>query len=162
MANWNRFEGVQEKTFAGLKHALQSVSRNAFVCVWTDAIGDDTSNAVLKNEILTLKQSTQSEIFIMAITGTFEPPAGKKREAPGADDTSKPDRSAIDNQNGEEDGRDRQARVSMPEFENVFRGIGHVMDVMNDPDVIDNIINLMKASALCNIATTTTKTPTTI
>ena len=161
MGNWSRFEGVKELTFKGLKHALENVSRNAFVCVWTDAIGDDTNNETLKDEILDLKNSTQSEIFIMAITGSIEP-GRQNREAPGADDTSKTDRSAIGNQNGGEDGRDRQARVSMPKFEDVFRDIGYVMDVMDGQNVIGRMIDIMKDSALCNKnTTTTTKTPTT-
>ena len=119
MTSWANFMGEQELTFKGLKHALEQVNKNAFVCVWTDAIGDDTNNTTLRAEIKDLKNSTQSEIFIMAITGSFEP-GRQNREASGADDTSKTDRSAIGNQNGGEDGRDRQARVSMPEFENVF------------------------------------------
>ena len=165
MANWGNISGVQEITFTGLKHALKKVNKNAFVCVWTDALGDDTNNAALKADILSLKASTQSEIFIMAIEGNITT-GRQNREAPGADDTSIMDRSAISSQNGGEDVRDRQARVYMNEFNQVFGGIGHVMDVMNDPNVIDNIIDRMKASPLCNLkkntTTTSTESPTTI
>ena len=161
MTSWANFMGEQELTFKGLKHALEQVNKNAFVCVWTDAIGDDTNNTTLRAEIKDLKNSTKSEIFIMAITGSFEP-GRQNREAPGADDTSKTDRSAIGNQNGGEDGRDRQARVTLSEFDQVFGDIGYVMDVMNDQNVIGTMIGIMKASALCNKnTTTTTKTPTT-
>ena len=66
MDTWNKYYGSQENTLAGLKHALQSVNKNAFVCVWTDELGDDNNDAALKAEVLSLKNSTQSEIFIMA------------------------------------------------------------------------------------------------
>ena len=66
MDTWNKYYGSQENTLHGLKHALQSVNKNAFVCVWTDELGDDNNDAALKAEVLSLKNSTQSEIFIMA------------------------------------------------------------------------------------------------
>ena len=169
MANWGTFRGTRELTYAGLEHALRRVNRNAFVCVWTDAIGDDTNNGTLKDIIIDLKATTLSEIFIMAITGTNEPAgAGTTRQAGGTDDTSNTDRSAISSQDGGEDVRDRKARATMVEFNRVFGGIGHVIDVMGKPDfqVISEVIELMKASALCNLkkntTTTSTKSPTTI
>ena len=37
-------------TFVALKHAMEEVNKGAFVCVWTDEIGDDTKDASLKAE----------------------------------------------------------------------------------------------------------------
>eukprot|EP00092_Neocalanus_flemingeri_P015021 GFUD01016223.1.p1 GENE.GFUD01016223.1~~GFUD01016223.1.p1 ORF type:complete len:619 (-),score=121.89 GFUD01016223.1:121-1809(-) len=65
--NWNSFGGGTELTFAGLKHAISQVNKNAFVCVWTDEIGDDTNDATLKAEIIDLKSKTNSEIFFMVV-----------------------------------------------------------------------------------------------
>ena len=106
MENWDRYYGSQEKTLTGLKHALQKVNKNAFVCVWTDELGDDNNDAALRAEVLSLKNSTQSEIFIMSY-GRFA------------------------------------------DFEKTFEGIGYVMDI-TDPNVVENVITLMKSSALCN------------
>ena len=111
METWSTYSGSRELTFAGLIHALKFVNTNTFVCVWTDEIGDDTSNATLKAEILSLKASTQSEIFIMAVS--------------------------------------KAGGQSLQQFENVFADIGHVMDVTNDPDVVDKTINHMKSSTIC-------------
>merc|ERR1712002_1059623 len=36
--------GGTELTFAALKHAMEQVNKRAFVCVWTDEIGDDTKD----------------------------------------------------------------------------------------------------------------------
>ena len=106
MENWQSYYGSQEKTLTGLKHALQKVNKNAFVCVWTDELGDDNNDAALRAEVLSLKNSTQSEIFIMSY-GRFA------------------------------------------DFEKTFEGIGYVMDI-TDPNVVENVITLMKSSALCN------------
>jgi hypothetical protein len=66
--NCSSFTGSRELTFAALKHAMEQVNTNAFVCVWTDEIGDDTNDASLEAEILNLKASTNSEIFFMVVT----------------------------------------------------------------------------------------------
>ena len=80
METWDRYYGSQEKTLTGLKHALQKVNKNAFVCVWTDELGDDNNNAALKAEVMSLKASTQSEIFIMAISNSNSRAAGSLSE----------------------------------------------------------------------------------
>ena len=67
METWNSYVRFRsENTLAGLKHALQKVNKNAFVCVWTDELGDDNNDAALRAEVMSLKASTQSQIFIMA------------------------------------------------------------------------------------------------
>jgi len=72
--------GGNEYTFAALKHAMEQVNKRAFVCVWTDEIGDDTTNAALKIQILDLKAKTNSEIFFMAIPyGSFSIQAAKDK-----------------------------------------------------------------------------------
>ena len=72
--NYNTFSGGRELTFAGLKHALSTVKKRAFVCVWSDEIGDDTTNSTLEQEILSLKAQTKSVIFFMMIPRTtFKP-----------------------------------------------------------------------------------------
>ena len=68
MENWSNFCGSEELNFAALKHAMEQVNNNAFICVWTDEIGSDTHNASLKANILHLKASIQSEIFFMVVT----------------------------------------------------------------------------------------------
>jgi len=108
--SWNTYSGSRELTFAGLIHALNFVKTNAFICVWTDEIGDDTSNSTLKAEILSLKASTQSEIFIMAVNAHPK---------------------------------------LLYAFNVAFKGIGQVMDVTNDPDVVDKTIEHMKNSTIC-------------
>ena len=114
MNTWTSYRGSQENTLAGLKHALESVNKNAFVCVWTDELGDDNNDGALKDNVKSLKASTQSVIFIMAKSNS-----------------------------------NSRASGSFSEFETTFKDIGHVMDV-NDPEVVDKMITLMKSSALCN------------
>merc|ERR1712042_341636 len=65
--NWGTYKGSRELTFTAIKHAMEQVATNAFVCVWSDEIGDDTNDAALKADILRLKASTNSEIFFMAV-----------------------------------------------------------------------------------------------
>ena len=114
MNTWTSYRGSRENTLAGLKHALEKVNKNAFVCVWTDELGDDNNDITLRNEVKSLKASTESVIFIMAKTNS-------KSRASG----------------------------SLSEFETTFKDIGYVMDV-DDPDVVDKMISLMKSSAVCN------------
>ena len=71
METWNSYRGSRENTLAVLKHALERVNKNAFVCVWTDELGDDNNDAALKSEVKNLKNPTQSEIFIMASTNSI-------------------------------------------------------------------------------------------
>ena len=148
MENWNQYYGSRELTFAGLKHALQSVNTNGFICVWTDEIGDDTTNTTLRNDILSLKASTQSEIFIMAVTSSKK--SRQYREALDAEDADEPskkndkDGSELIYQDDEDDRVGGKARVSASSFEKVFGDIGYVMDVTNDPDVVNKMVNIMK------------------
>merc|ERR1712215_299091 len=72
--NYNTFRGSRELTFAGLKHALSTVNKHAFVCVWSDEIGDDTTNSTPEQEILSLKAQTNSVIFFMMIPRTISKP----------------------------------------------------------------------------------------
>ena len=81
--NWSSFSGSQELTFPALKHAMEKVNSNAFVCVSTDEIGDKTNDAILKSQILNLKASTNSEIFFMVITPKIV--AGSKARMDNAD-----------------------------------------------------------------------------
>ena len=141
--NWTTFSGARELTFAALKHAMQQVSSNAFVCVWTDEIGDDTSNATLKAEILSLKASTNSEIFFMAIT--YLPT--KKIMGRKARDVTEP-------QNDDDFPGKKRASLNISNFEHKFNEIGHVLDITNDPNVIDKVINIMKQTAICQTSTT--------
>ena len=120
MNTWTSYRGSRENTLAGLKHALESVNKNAFVCVWTDELGDDNNDGALKDDVKSLKASTQSVIFIMAKTYS-----------------------------------NSRASGSLSEFETTFKDIGYVMDV-DDPDVADKMITLMKSSALCNRNNTST------
>ena len=46
---------------------MEQVNKNAFICVWTDEIGDDANDAALKGDILNLKAKTNSEIFFMIV-----------------------------------------------------------------------------------------------
>ena len=125
MNTWTSYRGSQENTLAGLKHALEKVNKNAFVCVWTDELGDDNNDITLRNEVKSLKASTESVIFIMAVSNS-----------------------------------NSRASGSFSEFKTTFKDIGHVMDV-NDPDVVDKMITLMKSSALCNRNKTSTASWTT-
>ena len=147
MANWNTYYGSQELTFAGLKHALSNVNKNAFVCVWTDEIGNDTNNLTLKAEILSLKASTQSEIFIMAVTSPTTK-FGSKAILDTATDELETEYLRLDSQ--DVDTKKQTRAVPITYFQQVFNGLGHVMDVTNDPDVVPKMINIMKNSALCN------------
>ena len=122
MNTWTSYRGSRENTLAGLKHALESVNKNAFVCVWTDELGDDNNDITLRNEVKSLKASTESVIFIMAVSNS-----------------------------------NSRASGSFSEFKTTFKDIGHVMDV-NDPDVVDDMITLMKSSALCNRNNSSTTT----
>merc|ERR1712013_448542 len=137
IANWTEFGGSTELTFAALKHALTEVSKNAFLCIWTDEIGDDTNDAALKSEILKLKASTRSEIFFMVITSK----KSRKRK------------QALSNEKDGDDDNDkkrRQKRVKISNFEATFGDIGHVMDISRDRTVISKIIEKMKQSAICS------------
>ena len=153
MENWDSYYGSKELTFAGLKHALKSVNKNAFVCVWTDEIGDDTNEASLKAQILSLKASTKSEIFIMAFTSSKK--SRQHREALDAEDADEPskendkDGSELIYQDDEDDRVGGKARVSASSFEKVFGDIGYVMDVTNDPDVVNKMVNIMKNATIC-------------
>ena len=42
----------------------------------------------------------------------------------------------------------KRAGATLQYFEKVFGGIGHVMDVTNDQDVVNKMVNYMKNSAL--------------
>mgnify|MGYP001348554328 CR=1 FL=1 len=68
MQNWDKYSGSKELTLTGMKHGMQLITNHAFICVWTDEIGDDTKVSALRAEVKSLKASTQSEIFIMAVT----------------------------------------------------------------------------------------------
>ena len=63
----NDFPPGIENTFMALKHALEKVEKNSFVCLWTDQLGKDRSNALLRQQIVNLKAATNSEIFFMVI-----------------------------------------------------------------------------------------------
>jgi len=145
--NWNTFRGSKELTFTSLKHAMEQVATNAFVCVWTDEIGDDTNNATLKAEILDLKATTNSEIFFMAITKpTISPtksPASKSRDVEEMD---------------EEDNSKNRANLNIASFKAKFDDIGHVMDITNEQNVIARIIQIMKETAICNQVSTQVST----
>eukprot|EP00091_Calanus_sinicus_P023801 TRINITY_DN8241_c0_g1_i2.p1 TRINITY_DN8241_c0_g1~~TRINITY_DN8241_c0_g1_i2.p1 ORF type:complete len:200 (+),score=58.02 TRINITY_DN8241_c0_g1_i2:316-915(+) len=140
--NWSSFTGSRELTFAALKHAMEKVNSNAFVCVWTDEIGDDTNDAKLKSEILSLKASTNSEIFFMVVTPNA---SGRK-----AREDNKDTHVTVSE---DEDSRKR-ASVTLAAFEQKFNDIGQVLDITNDPNVINKIINMMVQTAICNQETT--------
>ena len=72
MQGWTYASGGAENTLAGMKHALQLVKANAFICVWTDTYGTDITDATVRAEVKRLKASTQSEIFIMAVTTYYQ------------------------------------------------------------------------------------------
>ena len=136
--NWSSFGGSRELTFAALKHALEQVNSNAFVCVWTDEIGDDTNDATLKSQILNLKASTNSEIFFMVITPGAAAPVRKAREVTVSED----------------DDSQKRASVTLATFEQKFNDIGYVLDITNDQNVVSKIINIMVQTAICNQETT--------
>jgi len=141
--NWNSFSGSRELTFAALKHAMEKVNTNAFVCVWTDEIGDDTTDINLKNDILNLKAATNSEIFIMAVTAQVSvTTSGKKVRN-------------VEEKNEDDDSGKTRASLTLTQFEQKFNGIGHVMDITNDNNAINKIINIMTQTAICNQGITT-------
>jgi len=135
--NWNSFRGSRELTFAALKHAMEQVNRNAFVCVWTDEIGDDTNNSTLKQQILSLKTQTNSEIFFMVIT---------KPDTQTTKPSSRNSRDSEDN----DDKNMKRGNLNLAAFKAKFDDIGHVMDITNDRNVLVKIIEIMKKAALCN------------
>ena len=147
MENWNSYGKGNTFTFTGLKHVLQS-AKHSVVCVWTDYLGDDTKNTTLKAEILSLKASTRSEIFIMAVTSPIKSKSRQSFwEVLDADEPSKEndkDGSELIYQDDEDDRVGGKARVSGSSFEKVFGDIGYVMDVTNDPDVVNKMVNIMK------------------
>jgi len=161
MENWNTYSGSQELTYTGLVHALQSVNTNAFICVWTDEIGNDTNNQTLLAQILSLKASTNSEIFIMAVTKPIQTVTTSKpsRMINGTEennlkegDNEEEELIEVNNSspNDNEDSGRTRSIYPFSTFYNTFKDVGHVMDVTNDPDVVAKMINMMKNSALCN------------
>ena len=147
--NWSSFTGSRELTFAALKHAMQQVNRNAFVCIWTDEIGDDTNDASLKADILNLKASTNSEIFFMVVTRSLvpQPTSHWATHARKVRDVAEP-------QNEDYIPSRNRASLDIGYFEQKFNGIGYVLDITNDPNFILKIIKIMKQTAICNPATT--------
>ena len=71
MQGWTYAYGGVENTLAGMKHALQLVKSHAFICVWTDTYGLDIADAAVRAEVKRLKASTESEIFVMAVTSSY-------------------------------------------------------------------------------------------
>jgi ficolin len=65
--------GSKEHTFLGLLTALEMSNCHKFICVFTDEIGYDTNNLVLKEEILIRKSLTKSEIFFMVMPSSLTP-----------------------------------------------------------------------------------------
>ena len=63
----NVFSGDVEATFAGLKFSLEQSSCHNYIMVFTDEIGDDVNNAILKDEIITLRDEKKSCIFFVVI-----------------------------------------------------------------------------------------------
>ena len=118
ISNWSKFSGTIELTLDALKHAMKRVNKNAFVCIWTDEIGDN-KDEWLHNEILRLKASTKSEIFFMVVT-----------------------KPVLENQ--------RRYVDKIEEYQNKFGSFGHVMDIVNDPNVISEVMKIMKDSAICD------------
>ena len=141
--NWNTFRGSRELTFTALKHAMEEVATNAFVCVWTDEIGDDTNNATLKADILNLKATTNSEIFFMVITKPTPLPLSTKSPVRKPRDVEETDEKDDDKNNN-------RASLNIAQFKAKFDDIGHVMDITNEKNVIAKIIQIMKQTAICN------------
>merc|ERR1712098_239078 len=129
----------------GLKHAMEQVKKNAFVCVWTDEIGDDTDDAALKAKILTLKAETKSEIFIMAITPYQRQPSSRSTfQGTSASIMVNQHQSGNINRKfrdigGEDDKNKKRTRLDISEFKAKFDDIGHVMDITNDENVVPKI-----------------------
>jgi len=63
----SNFEGGTELTLAGVKFALEKSEWHNFIVVFTDELGDDTTNQTLVRDIENLKKSTHSEIFFMVV-----------------------------------------------------------------------------------------------
>ena len=63
------FDGGTERTFSGLKFALESSPWHTFVCVFTDELGDDTDEVAAREEVKRFKEATHSEIFFMIVPG---------------------------------------------------------------------------------------------
>merc|ERR1719318_753990 len=65
--------GSKEHTFAGLLTSLEMSNCHNFICVFTDEIGDDTNNPLMKEEILIRKSLSKSEIFFMVLPSSENP-----------------------------------------------------------------------------------------
>ena len=61
------FGGGNERTFAGLKSALQQSPMHNFIVLISDELGDDTTDKKLKEDILKLREATQSKIFFLMV-----------------------------------------------------------------------------------------------
>ena len=171
--NWNSFSGGTELTFAGLKHALSQVNTNAFVCIWTDEIGDDTHDATLEAEIIALKTKTKSEIFFMIVTDpnptiphltTMSPYPypwnGRrkkrqvysnimKRSEPVVESNEQMPNETVTEDKNPNDVPSKK-RALFDNFQSRFGRIGHVMDISTDPNVLSKVVDIMKKSALCD------------
>ena len=141
---WDTFGGNNELTFAALKHAMEQVATNAFVCIWTDEIGDDTDDAALKADILKLKADTNSEIFFMVVTKEVSRNVLEAEE-------NKDDSEEHEDEDDIVDDDDKQERTNLDinSFKARFGDIGFVMDITNDPSVIPRMINKMLETKIC-------------
>lgn len=63
----SNFHGGTELTLAGVKFALEKSEWHNFIVVFTDELGDDTTNQTLVKDIESLKESTHSEIFFLVV-----------------------------------------------------------------------------------------------
>ena len=61
------FGGGNERTFAGLRSALQQSPMHNFIVLISDELGDDTTDKKLKEDILKLRDATQSKIFFLMV-----------------------------------------------------------------------------------------------
>ena len=61
------FGGGNERTFAGLKSALQQSPMHNFIVLISDELGDDTTDKALKADILKLRDATQSKVFFLMV-----------------------------------------------------------------------------------------------
>ena len=113
----------------------------------------DTNDATLKAQILSLKASTKSEKFIMAVTSSKK--SRQYREALDSEDAEESskendkDGSKLIYQNDEDDKVGGKARTCASTFKQVFGEIGYVMDVNNDPNVVNKMVDIMKNSTIC-------------
>jgi len=62
-----KFKGKNESTFKGLKRALDQAKQNNFIVLFSDEVGDDTTDPAAKQEIIDLVASTESKIFFLMI-----------------------------------------------------------------------------------------------